>query len=131
MEALTYYTNEQLAEYFASLNVKADRLRFLGDVLEDIGELMKKQEAESEARTCAECGGSLAHLDGRARHCSPKCRQAAYRKRVTVRASDRTEKASQRRLRDGATVAENGLAVTQSFRDRITDDDLPARRAAS
>jgi hypothetical protein len=33
LEALTYFTDEQLAEYFASLNVKADRLLFLGDVL--------------------------------------------------------------------------------------------------
>jgi transposase len=115
IEALTYFTDEQLAEYFASLNVKADRLRFLGDLLEGIGESMQKQEAKSEARKCVECGDSLDLLDGeaRARHCSPKCRQAAYRKRVTARASSRTEKASQTRLSDGAPVAGSGLAVTQ------------------
>jgi hypothetical protein len=47
------------------LNVKSDRLRFLGELLAGIGELMQKQEAKSEARKCAECGGSLALLDGR------------------------------------------------------------------
>ena len=114
VEALTYFTNEQLAEYFAGLNVKADRLWFLGDLFEGIGELMMKQEAKSQERKCAECGGSLAHLNGeaRARHCSPKCRQAAYRKRVTVRAPHRTQDASQTRFRDGTHVAGNGLTVT-------------------
>lgn len=117
VEALTYFTNEQLAEYFASLKLKADRLLFLGAVLEGIGDGMKKQEAQPQERQCAECGGSLAHLDGeaRARHCSPKCRQAAYRKRhraVTLRASHRPRQASQRRIRNGTDVAEDGLAVT-------------------
>jgi IS30 family transposase len=114
IEALTYYTDEQLAEYFASLNVKADKLRFLGATLEGIGEMMKKEEAQAQERKCVECGSSLAGLDGEARahYCSPKCRQTAYRKRVTAKVSHRTRKPSQRRLRDVETVAENGLAVT-------------------
>jgi hypothetical protein len=87
-EALTYFTDEQLAEYFASLGVKADKLRFLGAVFEGIGELMREKEKESPQRKCAVCGDSLHDYRADAIYCErARCRQAAYRKRRRTMAS--------------------------------------------
>ena len=115
LNALTYFTNEQLAEYFVREGVKADRLLFLGEVLEGIGDAMKTLKPE-EHRKCAECGGSLELLDGeaRARYCSPSCRQKAFRKR-----------------RNGGIVPENAANVTNDIRHveangvSVTHENVP------
>jgi hypothetical protein len=66
----------------------------VGGYFEDVWQYMKELKPEQK-RICAECGDDSAdRLYDRSdtRYCSAKCRQKAYRKRVTGKASPRTRK---------------------------------------
>jgi hypothetical protein len=91
-----------------------DLLLFLATYLNDVEEFGLPL-AKAQWRRCAECGHELDcrfySIRSDAHFCSPKCRQKAYRKRVTARASPGTLEASQC---DVSSRADNGLAVTQA-----------------
>jgi len=82
---------------------------FIGQYLVDVWELYCKAEEAAEPR-CAECGNSIhewkdefARSD--ARYCSQKCRQRAYRKRVTANRSANGRRRNAAANRDGSRIA--------------------------
>jgi hypothetical protein len=79
---------------------------YLGDIVEYAKDLTPK-------RHCATCGDELdsafSYMRSDACYCSRRCRQKAYRKRVTARASPATIEPSQR---DASLVTGSNLSVT-------------------
>lgn len=83
---------------------------FISQYLVDVWELYHQAEREAELR-CCECGDSvhewkdgLARSD--ARYCSPKCRQRAYRKRMTANRAASGRRCNDTTDRDGSRVAQ-------------------------
>jgi hypothetical protein len=99
--ALSKYDRENVARTIAP-HIKPERIVLMAKFLNSLVGSMLKEKTDSK---CADCGKSmLARVDAQkgvahilshrldARYCSAKCRQAAYRKRVTVRSGKaRTE----------------------------------------
>jgi len=83
LNTVTRYSEEAIAKALLP-HVKADQIQFLSEYLSDVAELMRKDDVV--VRRCAECGDSIPSRTD-ARYCSPRCRQRAYRKRVTALAS--------------------------------------------
>jgi hypothetical protein len=86
---------------------------FVGTFLDDVWQLNKEAERELEPR-CCECGRDILGTKDTgpradARYCSPKCRQHAYRRRVTHRTSLAESEPSRG---DGLSRAGDTLAVT-------------------
>lgn len=81
----------------------------IGQYLVDVWELYHQAEREAEPR-CRECNSSVHEWkDGLARsdaRCSPKCRQRAYRKRMTANRSASDRKCNDAANRDGSRVAQ-------------------------
>jgi hypothetical protein len=84
---------------------------FAGSFLTDLWELNRKAE-EGVEKLCCECGthtvdewkgSGYARSDSR--YCSAKCRQKAYRKRVTAERSAGRPRRNVRRFRDASTEA--------------------------
>ena len=85
-----------------------------GQFLTDLWDRYQASEREAEPR-CLQCGESvhdtkdnLARAD--ARYCSPKCRQRAYRKRVTARCPDGRQKHNEASSRDASNTTSDGQA---------------------
>jgi hypothetical protein len=99
---------EQLAAALQP-HLHSERLSYLSRYLSDVAEYAN----QAAKRQCAVCG---LELDSRiysvrsdARYCSPGCRQKAYRKRVTARASPTKIDASRR---DASLATGSNLSVT-------------------
>jgi hypothetical protein len=88
---------------------------FVGTFLDDIGRELADRRVEPK-RICAECGNDDAdRLYDRSdsRYCSAKCRQKAYRKRVTGKASPRAGKRNGTRQRYSSPAEIELQSVTQ------------------
>src|SRR4051794_14019573 len=65
---------------------KRHNVRFLGQYLLDLWELgIRDIEKDEPERLCAECGRENNRDHRGAKYCSHRCRQRAYRNRVTLR----------------------------------------------
>jgi hypothetical protein len=93
---------------------------FAGQFLVDLWELNSKAERAAEAaeKHCCECGGCLhewkdsGYARSDALYCSAKCRQRAYRKRVTAKCSATRPRRNVPRFRDDSQPRTEGIAVT-------------------
>jgi hypothetical protein len=95
---------EAFAEYlvargYDSNSAEAD---FVGQWFDDVWWYMKKLRPAKDGPMCAECGQECDRLNSR--YCSSRCRQKAYRKRVTDKASPRPAN------RNGVTDQPEGLS---------------------
>ena len=67
-------------------HVNGCRIQGLGEFLVDVAYYMKKLQTEEQydpCRKCVVCDRDIDSERANVRFCSPKCRQKAYRKRVT------------------------------------------------
>jgi hypothetical protein len=95
LEQLSVVDAEELARHFPELE---ETFHFLGQVLLDAheyAETFRKERGEellADTKACPECGKVLTDVIGReftwkrGKYCTHRCRQRAYRKRVTARA---------------------------------------------
>jgi hypothetical protein len=104
---------EQLAAALVPRHLQRERFLYLSTYLRDIVDYAEKFAPKQQ---CCECGkefqSPLYNVRSDARYCSRGCRQKAYRKRVTARASPAKAEASQRdgTLRAGSTLTVTGAA---------------------
>lgn len=71
--------HEQLAAFLIRHGVTKDTAGSLGQFLTDVAYYMP----DDPVPVCAECGGDWDEARADRRYCSTRCRQRAYRKRVT------------------------------------------------
>jgi predicted nucleic acid-binding Zn ribbon protein len=77
--------NEDVAAALAP-HVNGARIQSLGEFLETVAQYMKKLQTAEQydpVRLCVVCGREMDSGRANVQFCSPKCRQKAYRKRVT------------------------------------------------
>ena len=91
---------------------------FVGDFLDEIGLLLKGRRVEPRCRQCGDeinIGRADDERDARAdaQYCGPKCRQRAYRSRVTASAPKRKRKRSIS-LRLGQQTAQRAVTAVPS-----------------
>jgi hypothetical protein len=104
---------------WASVQEEGD-VWFVGTSLDDIGRELADRRDGSDPH-CRQCGGvieSNVRYDERkprtdAHYCSPKCRQKAYRKRVTANAPKRKDKRNGNGVSLRLTRQKRELAVTE------------------
>jgi hypothetical protein len=102
---------KDLAEFLVARGYDSESARagFVHDYFSDVEEYMRKLKPPQRP-TCAECGADELYRSN-GRYCSRKCRQKAYRKRVTAKASPRTAKRNERYASRAETEVQS---VTQS-----------------
>jgi hypothetical protein len=86
-------------------HVEGSLIQELGEFLETVAYYMKKIQTKEQydpLPKCIECGKDIEHdltvyetYRKDVRYCSPRCRQRAYRKRVTENNSNRAKETSQ------------------------------------
>ena len=80
------------------------------------------------ARTCVQCGASLAEMRSDAKHCGNPCRQAAYRERRRVTARNAAPaRPSTAGAGEAGSPREPYAAVTEPLPGGLTEDELVAR----
>jgi hypothetical protein len=77
------YDSRAIANAFAKRHPRPN-FQFLSEYLSDVHELIR-EATKKPARRCAECGGVLPYDDVLMKFCDARCKQKAYRKRVTAR----------------------------------------------
>jgi hypothetical protein len=92
---------------------------FVGTFLDDIGRELSQRRVEEDYPRCV-CGREIENARTDAKYCSRKCRQRAYRKRVTA------DPTKHERKRNG-----NGLALRLGQQKRQQAATEPPREAAS
>jgi hypothetical protein len=106
--------NEDVAAALAP-HVRGGRIQGLGEFLVDVAYYMKKIQTEEQydpCRKCAVCDREMDSERANVRFCSPKCRQRAYRERVTDNQPRRPSKCNESAERDGTKDAGDHLSVT-------------------
>jgi hypothetical protein len=104
-------------------HLNGGRIQALGEFLETVAHYMKKLQTAEQydpPRLCVVCGKSIGMVTDYTRRdirfCSPKCRQKAYRERVTDNQPRRPSKCNGNAERDGTKDAGDHLSVTRASR---------------
>jgi hypothetical protein len=86
------YDAQAIANAFAKRHPRPN-FHFLSNYLSDVHELIE-EVTKKPARRCAECGGVLPLDAALMKFCDARCKQKAYRKRVTAREQSLLRQAS-------------------------------------
>jgi hypothetical protein len=95
------------------------RIQALGEFLDTVARYMKKLQTAEQydpVRLCVVCDREMDSGRANVQFCSPKCRQKAYRERVTDNQPRRPSKCNGNAERDGTKDAGDHLSVTRASR---------------
>lgn len=104
-------TDQAIAEALAPT---AANIMYARDILEDLTDLVEKLRREKPGRNCSHCGREIdSRVYIRSKYCNRRCKQKAYRKRVTVKSAPANLQPSHIANCYGSPVAGDGPAVTE------------------